>query len=195
MADTLKLGFGITGSFCTFAKILPLMEDLKQQGYDIHPILSNAANTFNTRFGDALNFRESIESISEKNAITTIQGAEPIGPKALFDLLLIAPCTGNTLAKLANGITDTPVLMAAKAHLRNQRPVVLFLSSNDALGLNLKNVGTLLNTKHFYFVPFGQDDYAKKPNSLVAHTHLVSQTLKLAMCHQQIQPLLVPYTQ
>jgi len=189
----IQLGLGITGSFCTFSKILPMTEELIRCGFDPHPILSYASRQFDTRFGEADNFKQKIEGITKKKCITTIQEAEPIGPKALFDILLIAPCTGNTLAKLANGITDTPVLMAAKAHLRNQRPVVLFISTNDGLGLNLKNIGTLFNSKFIYFVPFGQDDYQKKPNSLVAHVHLVAPTLELALKGEQIHPLLVPY--
>ena len=129
----LKLGFAITGSFCTFQKILPMMEELIQAGYDLQPILSYSARDFDTRFNSAETFRRNIETLSGKKCFTTIQETEPIGPKKLFDALLIAPCTGNTLAKLANGITDTPVLMAAKAHLRNQRPVILFLSSNSKI--------------------------------------------------------------
>ena len=191
--NMVKLGFAITGSFCTFQKVLPMMEDLIQKGYQVQPILSYAAQDFDTRFGSAEAFRRNVETLTGKTCISTIQEAEPIGPKKLFDLLLIAPCTGNTLAKLANGITDTPVLMAAKAHLRNQRPVIIFLSSNDAMGINLKNIGFLLNSKWIYFVPFGQDDYAKKPNSLVSHSHLVADTLALASKGEQIQPLLVTY--
>ena len=191
----LKLGFAITGSFCTFQKILPMMEQLLQSGYEIQPILSYASRDFDTRFNNAETFRRNVETLSGKKCITTIQEAEPIGPKALFDALLIAPCTGNTLAKLANGITDTPVLMAAKAHLRNQRPVILFLSSNDALGINLKNIGLLLNSKYIYFVPFGQDDYTKKPNSLISHPGLVNQAITLALKGEQLQPLLVPHVE
>lgn len=191
--SNIKLGFAITGSFCTFAKIPPLMETLRTQGYDLYPICSYATKDFNTRFGDAAPFLQTVETIAGKKAITTIQDAEPIGPKALLDLLLIAPCTGNTLAKLAHGITDTPVLMAAKAHLRNQRPVVIYLSTNDALGANLQNIGQLLNTKHVYFVPFGQDDYAKKPNSLISVGRLVPDTLTHALSGRQLHPLLVPY--
>ena len=189
----LRLGFAITGSFCTFQTILPLMDELISSGYDLQPILSYSTKDFDTRFGDADTFRQNVETISGKSCITTIQEAEPIGPKALFDALLIAPCTGNTLAKLANGITDTPVLMAAKAHLRNHRPLILYLSSNDALGMNLKNIGLLLNTKDIYFVPFGQDDWIKKSNSLIAHSHLVTATLSSALKGEQLQPLLIPH--
>ncbi len=169
------------------------MEDLILQGHKIYPILSYSSKDFDTRFGDADSFRKQVEALSGNTCITTIQEAEPIGPKATLDLLLIAPCTGNTLAKLANGITDTPVLMAAKAHLRNRRPIVLFLSTNDALGFNLKNIGTLLNSKYIYFVPFGQDDFSKKPNSLISHPHLVMDSMIAALQGEQLQPLLVPF--
>lgn len=192
--NILKLGFAVTGSFCTFHKILPMMEELIGQGFQLHPILSYAANECDTRFGDASAFRNRVESITHTTCITTIQEAEPIGPKAPFQALFIAPCTGNTLAKLANGITDTPVLMAAKAHLRNQRPVIIFLSSNDALGMNLKNIGTLLNSKYIYFVPFGQDDPEKKSNSLISHPHLVTDTILMSLMGKQLQPLLVPFS-
>ena len=133
---------------------------------------------------------EKARNITGKEPISTIPDAEPIGPKALFDILLIAPCTGNTLSKLANGISDTPVLMAAKAHLRNNRPLVISLSTNDALGMNLKNIGILLNTKNIYFVPFGQDNYRTKPNSMIAHTNLIPQTIQQALNGKQIQPVI-----
>ena len=126
-----------------------------------------------------------------KEPITTIEDAEPIGPKNMFDIMSIIPCTGNTLAKLANGITDTPVLMAAKAHIRNNKPLVISIATNDALGLNLKNIGTLLNTKNIYFVPFGQDSPESKPKSMIAHTHLLKLTLESAMEGQQIQPVVI----
>ncbi len=189
-----ELGFAITGSFCTFHKVLPMMEELINNGFSLQPILSYASCETDTRFGEAKIFRENIERITGKECITTIKDAEPIGPKAPFLALVIAPCTGNTLAKLANGITDTPVLMAAKAHLRNQKPLVLFLSSNDALGMNLKNIGLLLNSKNIYFVPFGQDDSAKKPNSLISHPHLVTDTIMMSLLGKQLQPVLVPFS-
>ncbi len=189
-----ELGFAITGSFCTFHKVLPMMEELIGHGFSLQPILSYASLETDTRFGEAKTFKENVERLCQKTCITTIKDAEPIGPKAPFLALLIAPCTGNTLAKLANGITDTPVLMAAKAQLRNQRPVILFLSSNDALGMNLKNIGLLLNSKNIYFVPFGQDDFAKKPNSLISHPHLVTDTIMMSLLGKQLQPLLVPFS-
>lgn len=185
-----NIGFAITGSFCMFSSILPVMESLVQESYDVTPILSYSSQEFDTRFTDAKTFRQKVEYITQKDCICSIVDAEPIGPKALFDLLILAPCTGNTLAKLASGITDSPVLMAAKAHLRNQRPLLIFLSSNDALGMNLKNIGLLLNTKYIYFVPFHQDDWKKKPNSLVSIPSLVLPAMEHALRNEQIQPLL-----
>ena len=142
--ENLKIGFGITGSFCTFSKIPPLIESLKNEGANILPIFSYNSQNFDTRFGVASEFMDKIENLTGNKIIKTITEAEPIGPKNLIDLMLIFPCTGNTLSKLANAITDTPVLMATKSHLRNNKPVVLGISTNDALGLNAKNIGTLL---------------------------------------------------
>lgn len=133
---------------------------------------------------------EKAKHLTGKKPITTIPDAEPIGPKSMLDILVIAPCTGNTLSKLANGISDTPVLMAAKSHLRNNRPLVISLSTNDALGMNLKNIGILLNTKNIYFVPFGQDNYDKKPNSMIAHTSLLNETIEYALAGKQLQPVI-----
>lgn len=188
--DTMTIGFAITGSFCTYEKIKKEIITLVGKGYHLIPIFSYHGSTFDNRFCNAPDYVKEIESITGSKAITTIQEAEPIGPKALLDALIIAPCTGNTLAKMANGITDTPVLMAAKAHLRNERPVIIAISTNDALGANFKNMCTLLNTKYFYFVPFGQDNFLKKPNSLVAHMDQIELTLEEAMKGHQIQPLL-----
>jgi dipicolinate synthase subunit B len=166
---------------------------LSEQGADIYPIMSKSAQTIKSRFGKPDSFISRIKQITGKEPITTIEGAEPIGPKSLLDILVIIPCTGNTAAKLANGITDTPVLMAAKAHVRNNKPLVLSISTNDGLGMNLKNIGLLCNSKNIYFVPFGQDDYNKKPNSLVAHTKLLIPTLEAALEHKQYQPVLKDY--
>lgn len=189
MTTKKTIGFAITGSFCTFKTIIPIMETLTQT-YNLVPILSPSAKDFDTRFYNSKEFRQQVEQITQKTCITSIPEAEPIGPKALLDALIIAPCTGNTLAKLANGITDTPVLMAAKAHLRNQRPLLIYLSTNDGLGMNLKNIGLLMNSKHIFFVPFNQDDAKKKPNSLISLPHLVPDALEACLLEQQLQPVL-----
>lgn len=185
-----NIGIAVTGSFCTFQQIFTELEQLAQTGASLYTIFSDNAHLTDSRFGKAETFLEKARAITGREPITTIPDAEPIGPKALFDILLIAPCTGNTLSKLANGISDTPVLMAAKAHLRNNRPLVISLSTNDALGMNLKNIGILLNTKNIYFVPFGQDNYRKKPNSMIAHTELIPQTIEQALLGKQIQPVI-----
>ena len=183
------VGFAITGSFCTFDKITHVLEQLVEDGAHVIPIFSVNAQTLDTRFGQADEFVERIEKITGHEAIRTIEGAEPIGPKGYLDVLVIAPCTGNTMAKLCNGITDTPVLMAAKAHLRNEKPLVISMSSNDALGMNLKNIGMLMNMKNICFVPFGQDNYMKKPNSMIAHVELLGETIEEALKGKQLQPL------
>jgi len=188
-----RIGAAVTGSFCTFSKIAQTFRDLREQGALLTPILSFNTQRIDSRFGKAEDWIRTFTEIAGQQPIRTIEEAEPIGPKNLLDILLIAPCTGNTLAKLANGITDTPVLMAAKGHLRNQKPLVIFLSSNDALAANLKNVGQLMNTKNIYFVPFGQDDHEKKPNSLVSHPSLVNPALEAALTGRQLQPVIVPY--
>ena len=186
-----KIGIAMSGSFCTFDKIFGEMEHLAEEGAEIYPILSDAAQQITSRFGTPEEYKKRVESIAGREPVMSIEGAEPIGPKGYLDVLAIVPCTGNTAAKLANGITDSPVLMAAKAHLRNNKPLVIFISTNDGLGMNLKNIGLLLNTKNIYFVPFGQDDWKKKPNSLVAHPDRLLPTLEMALEHKQIQPLLV----
>ncbi len=184
------IGFAITGSFCTIDDILPQMQALVDAGATVLPILSYSTSGFDTRFGKAKDLKEVLTSITKQEPILTIAQAEPIGPKGLLDILLVAPTTGNTLAKIANAITDTPVTMAVKAHLRNDRPVVLSVSTNDGLGASAKNIGLLLNTRNIYFVPFGQDDPVKKSRSLVAKTHWIVPTLKEALEGRQIQPLL-----
>lgn len=187
----LTIGFALTGSFCTIDNVLPQMEKLVEMGADIIPVISYAMDTTDTRFGLAQDFKKRIRDITGKDPIASIEGAEPIGPKALLDILVVAPCTGNTLAKLANAVTDTPVLMACKAHLRNERPVVLSIATNDGLSANAQNIGTLLGRKNIFFVPFGQDDHVKKSNSLVARPELIIQTIELALQGRQIQPLLI----
>jgi len=186
-----RIGFGITGSFCTFAAVLPEMQRLMEAGAIIIPIMSEAAAGFDTRFGRALDFVEQIEKMTGQKVIQSIIEAEPIGPKELLDLMIIAPCTGNTLAKFANGITDSAVLMAAKAQLRNERPVLVAISTNDGLSNNAKNLGILLNRKHVYMVPFGQDDPFGKSRSLVADMTLILPAAGMALEGRQIQPLLV----
>lgn len=189
-----RIGFALTGSFCTYEKIFAEMEHLVSIGAKVFPIFSYVPQEMECRFGNWKEFMERATLISGNKPITTIAGAEPIGPKELLDLLVVAPCTGNTLAKLANAITDTPVTMAAKAHLRTEKPVVIFLSSNDSLGMNFKNLGLLYASKHIYFVPFGQDNAKKKPASLVAHPHLLVPTIQEALEGRQIQPVIQSYS-
>ena len=161
-----------------------------KEGCQLYPILSFQAQKINSRLGDACDFQKEIETICERAAITSIETAEPIGPGGFLDLLIIMPCTGNSIAKLANGITDSPVLMAAKAHLRNEKPLLISISTNDALGMNFKNIGLLMNTKHIFFVPFGQDAPDKKPNSMIAHLDLLIPAIKEALHGKQIQPVI-----
>ncbi len=188
-----KIGVALTGSFCTFEKGFLELQKLREAGAEIYPILSLATQTIASRFGNPDIYKEKVKMLSGREPILSIENAEPIGPGGYLDVLVILPCTGNTVAKLANGITDTPVLMAAKAHLRNNKPLVISISTNDGLGMNMKNIGLLLNAKNIYFVPFGQDDYTKKPNSLVAHTKLLQPVLEAALEGRQYQPLLVDY--
>ena len=188
-----KIGIALTGSFCTFEKMFTELQNLKEAGADIYPIMSDASQTIDSRFGKPDTYVTKVKEITGKEPIISIPGAEPIGPKAYLDALAILPCTGNTAAKLANGITDTPVLMAAKAHMRNNKPLVISISTNDGLGMNLKNIGLLCNSKNIYFVPFGQDNYRTKPNSLVAHVELLIPTLEMALEHRQYQPILKDY--
>ena len=185
------IGYGITGSFCTFEKTKIAVGELVKLGAAVVPIFSYNVQRMDTRFGGAKEFMEAVEEITGNHGIKTIQEAEPIGPKATLDVMVIAPCTGNTMAKLWNGITDSPVLMASKAHLRNQKPLVISISTNDAMGMNFKNIGNLMNTKNIYFVPFGQDDYKKKPASLIGDLKLLPDTIDLAMEGRQIQPVVV----
>ena len=186
----MNIGFALTGSFCTYSQVFPMME-LLSRDYAVTPILSNAACTIDSRFGSAAEHIQQAAEICGCPPLHTIEAVEPIGPKKLFDALIIAPCTGNTLAKLAHSIADTPVTMAAKSHLRNGRPVVVAVSTNDGLAGAAENIGKLLARKHYYFVPFGQDDAAKKPTSLVADFTLIPQTLEAALEGRQIQPILL----
>ena len=190
LAEKIRLGFAVCGSFCTFKRVLEDLEKLAKE-YDITPIMSSGAAFTDTRFGKAEDLRRRITEICGKEPITTIAGAEPIGPQALLDVLVIEPCTGNTLGKLANGITDTAVTMAAKAHLRNGRPVVLAVSTNDALGASARNIGTLMNAKNIYFVPMRQDAPQGKPASVVANFAKTGAAIKAALEGKQVQPVLV----
>ncbi len=189
----MKIGFALTGSFCTFTRILEVMRGLHDAGADIHPIFSKNVAEMDSRFWKSREFIAKVQEITGRQGIFTIQEAEPIGPKGYLDVMVLAPCTGNTMAKLAAGITDTPVLMAAKAHLRNEKPLIIAVSTNDALGMNLKNIGLLMNTKNIYFVPFGQDDCVKKPLSLVAHMEAIPETIEAALNRKQLQPVVREY--
>lgn len=186
-----NVGIAITGSFCTFDKIETEVKKLVEEGANVFPIFSKNVQTIDSRFGDSEEFIRKICLMTGNQPVLTIEGAEPIGPSAYLDILIIAPCTGNTLAKLANGITDTSVLMAAKAHMRNGKPLVISISTNDALGINFKNIGALINLKNIFFVPFGQDNAVNKPTSMIAHTELIINTLEKALDGQQIQPIIV----
>lgn len=187
------VGFAMTGSFCTFSKVIPQVSKLVLSGAEVIPVLSEFSGLADTRFGNALEWQNQLKEITGRVPLTDIRQTEPFGPKALLDLLIVAPCTGNTLGKLANGITDTAVTMAVKAHLRNERPVVIAVSTNDGLGAAAKNIGQLLNARQYYFVPFGQDDPEKKPRSLVAKMELILPTAQYALNQEQIQPIFVEY--
>lgn len=184
------IGFAMTGSFCTFSKVIKELEKLAALDVNIYPIMSETAYSTDTRFGESADFVKKMEMICGNPVIKSIKEAEPIGPKSFLDLLIVAPCTGNTLAKLSNGIADSSVTMATKAHLRGGKPVVLAVSTNDGLGTAAKNIGILLNRKNIYLVPFGQDDYLSKPNSLVADMSKIIPTSEMALSHKQLQPIL-----
>ncbi|MDD6401532.1 MAG: dipicolinate synthase subunit B [Lachnospiraceae bacterium] len=186
-----NIGFAITGSFCTFDKILKQIDILKKCGANIIPIMSYNAYNLDTRFRMSKEFIDDVKKITGNDIINTIQKAEVIGPSKLFDIMIIAPCTGNTAAKLCNGIIDTPVLMAAKAHIRNNRPLVISISTNDALGINLQNIGKLMIIKNVYFVPFGQDDPINKPFSMIADVTQINKTLEHALEYKQLQPIII----
>jgi len=186
-----KIGIALTGSFCTFEKVFVEMTNLMKKGVIIQTIFSFNTQNINSRFGKAKNFIQKAERITKNKPILTIEGSEPLGPKNFLDILVILPCTGNSLAKLANAITDTPVLMAAKAHLRNQKPLLIAISTNDALGMSMKNIGMLLNAKNIYFIPFGQDDYKTKPNSMASDVKLLIPSIEEAIKGKQIQPIII----
>ena len=189
MENKKRLGLALCGSYCTYEKLFQAAEKLAET-YDLIPIMSENAAETDTRFGTATEHIKRLMLLSGHKVVTTIAEAEPLGPAQPMDALLIAPCTGNTLAKLSHGITDTAVTMAAKAHLRNGRPVIIALSTNDGLSGSAENIARLLNRKHFYFVPFRQDDPAKKPRSLQADFSLLEEAVRAALQGRQLQPIL-----
>ena len=187
----IKIGFVLTGSFCTFRKVIPKIKDLKEKKAKVLPIMSYNAYNLDTKFGKAEDFILEIENITGNKIIHSIQGAEPIGPKNLTDIMIIAPCSGNTIAKLACDIIDTPATMAAKSHLRNNRPLVIAPSTNNGLSGNAENIGKLLNRKNYFFVPFKQDNPITKPRSIVFDVDYIEKTLQYALEGQQISPILL----
>ncbi|MDR1927629.1 MAG: dipicolinate synthase subunit B [Oscillospiraceae bacterium] len=190
--EQVRIGVGMTGSFCTFAAVFDALAELKRQNAALTFVLSLHVQQLSSRFGDPEETLQMVRRLGDgREPVTGISEAEPLGPNKLLDVFLIAPCTGNTLAKLANGITDTPVLMAAKGHLRNGKPLVIALASNDALGLNLKNIGILLGSKHIFFVPMGQDAPEHKPNSMMARTALIPAALEAALRNEQLEPVII----
>ena len=189
--EAIRVGFAFCGSFCTLQQAVPALERAKARYGDVTPIVSETVAATDSRFGPAHEYMREMERICGRRVIDSIPKAEPIGPKKLLDVLVICPCTGNTLAKLANGVTDTAVTMAAKAHLRNGRPVVLCPATNDGLAASARNIGALLDKKNVYFVPFRQDDPAKKPTSLVADFSKVEDTIDAALAGRQLQPVLL----
>ena len=186
----MKIGFAFCGSFCNHPELLKLYEDIARE-HEIVPILSENAAKYSTRFGTAEDFVTRVEALAGRKAVRNIVEAEPLGPQGAMEVLVIAPCTGNTIAKLANGIADTPVTLAAKAHLRNEAPIILAVSTNDALAGNAANIGALLNRKHYYFVPFRQDSPQKKPRSMVADFSKLTDTVCHALQGEQLQPILL----
>lgn len=190
MDKKLTFGYALTGSFCTFEKSVEQIKALVDKGINVLPIMSYNAYNTDTRFGAAASFINRIENITGNKIISTLTDAEPIGPKSLTDLMIVLPCTGNTLSKLKNGIYDTPVTLAVKSHLRNQRPVLIGVSSNDSLSSSAKNIGELLNFKHYYFIPMRQDDYRKKPFSIVCDFDMVYDSALMALKGEQIQPII-----
>ena len=184
------IGYALTGSFCTIQRSLEALKELSKYN-DIIPIISDSVKNTDTRFGKASDTVTKLTEICGREPIATVKDAEPLGPRTRLDALIICPCTGNTLAKLAHGITDTPVTMAAKAHLRNGRPLILAIATNDGLSQNLANIATMINKKNVYLVPFAQDDPTGKPSSLIAETSLLPETLKEALQGKQLQPILI----
>jgi dipicolinate synthase subunit B len=186
-----KIGIALTGSYCTFDKVFPQIERLVKENANVYTIFSYQSQSTDTRFGKAVDFLRQAKEITGTEPIITITEAEKLGPNNILDTIVVAPCTGNTLAKMANGITDSPVLMATKGLLRNNKPVILAISTNDALSNNLKNIGLLINTKNIFFVPFSQDNYKGKPHSMVAHFELILPTIESALEGRQQQPIIM----
>ena len=189
--EKVKIGYAFTGSFCTFRKSIEALKKIIDKGAIVIPIMSFNSYYMDTKFGKSDNFIKEIEEITGNSIIHTIQDAEPIGPKKMFDILVVAPCSGNTISKLANDIIDTPATMAVKSHLRKEKPVVIAISTNNALSGNAMNIGKLLNMKHYYFVPFKQDNPITKPRSLVFDSEYISKTIEYALDKEQIQPILL----
>lgn len=187
----LTIGYALTGSFCTFSKVFPQIEKIMAEGARVIPIMSEISYLTDTRFGKAVDHIKKLEDITHEKVIGSINDAEPIGPKKMLDALIVAPCTGNSIAKIANGIADSTVTLAVKSHLRNKRPVIIAVSTNDGLGNNCKNIGMLVNMKNIYLVPFKQDDYIEKENSLISDMNLILPTVELAIEGKQIQPILI----
>jgi dipicolinate synthase subunit B len=189
--EGLTVGFALTGSHCTLEEIMPQIQRFIDSGAKVVPIVSSTVMTTDTRFGTSQNWQKQLKDITGNDIISSIVDAEPLGPSKLLDVLVIAPCTGNTTSKLANAMTESPVLMAAKAQMRNGRPLVLAISTNDGLGLNAANIAKLLVTKNVYFVPYGQDAPQAKPNSLVANMNLIMDTCECALQGKQYQPMII----
>ena len=189
-----NIGFALCGSFCTFSKVIDIIKELKADGHNLYPIMSYNAYSTDTRFGKAMDFRDSIERICQRHIISSIAEAEPIGPKKLLDILIIEPCTGNTLAKLSSSIADTPVTLAAKSHLRNGRPLLIAVSTNDALAGASKNIGQLMNYKNVFFIPYRQDDPINKPTSIVADFSQTKAAMEEALKGKQLQPVILQNT-
>lgn len=185
------VGIGLTASHCTFEEVIPAIQQMVQDGIRVIPVVSYSLQNTDTKYGKAKDWMRKLEEITGEQLITNIVEAEPLGPEKLFDVMVVAPCTGNTLSKLANAITDGPVMMAVKATLRNRRPVVLAISTNDALGMNAQNLAKLLAAKQFYFVPFGQDAPEEKPTSMVARMDLIRSTCEAALDGKQLQPMII----
>ncbi len=191
--EGVKIGIALTGSHCSLDKVFPQIKKMTSEGAKVAAIISPAIDHTDTRFGESTIWKKKIVQLTGEKILNTITGAEPVGPKNLFDVIIIAPCTGNTMAKLANAITDTAVLMAAKAQLRNRKPLLLGISTNDALGINAKNLGILLNSKNIFFIPFRQDSPYHKSNSVVAAMDLMIPAVEAALENRQLQPVLLGY--
>jgi len=191
LLENKRIGFALSGSFCTLAAVIPQIQALVTEGAEITPIFSESVAKYDTRFGSANDWLTQVEAITGKKPLNSIVAVEPIGPKQLLDLLIVAPCTGNTLGKLAAGITDSCITMACKAHLRNQRPLLLAIATNDALSASAPNIGQLLNTKNIYFVPYKQDDPVVKCNSMVAEMKLILPAVVAALEGKQMEPVIL----